>query len=80
MKTSLFKRKADLDSAADSYQKAAACFKVAKDFPQAIQIFTKAAECYTQNGSLYNAAKYVDWISKINYCSQETIFRNSIIF
>jgi hypothetical protein len=58
MKTSLFKRKPDLDSAADSYQKAASCFKIAKDVAQAINCYNKAAEYYTQNGALYNAAKY----------------------
>ena len=57
MKTSLFKRKPDLDSAANSYAQAGASFKIAKDFNQAISYCTKAAECYIQNNALYSAAK-----------------------
>ena len=63
MKTSLFKRKPDLDSAADSYQKAASCYKVAKDINQAIQCYTKAAELFTQNDSGYNAAKQYEQVA-----------------
>jgi hypothetical protein len=57
MKTSLFKRKPDLDSAANSYSLAGTSFKIAKDFNNAIQCCTKSAELYTQNNSSYAAAK-----------------------
>ena len=57
MKTSLFKRKPDLDSAASSFEKAGSCYKIAKDFNKAIECCSKAAEYYTQNNSLYAAAK-----------------------
>lgn len=57
MKTSLFKRKPDLESASSSYAQAGSCFRVAKDFKSAIEYCRKAAECYTQNNSLFNAAK-----------------------
>lgn len=57
MKTSLFKRKPDLDSASNSYAQASSCYKVAKDLNKSIDFARKAAECYIQNNSLYNAAK-----------------------
>lgn len=63
MKTSLFKRKPDLDSAANEYTAAATCFKVAKDIKKAIEYFKKAAECYLQNNSSYNSAKQWEQIS-----------------
>ena len=58
MKTSLFKRKPDLDTAADSYSKAGTCFKTAKELQKAIECFQKSAESYEQNNSLFSAAKY----------------------
>lgn len=58
MKTSLFKRKPDLDTAADAYSKAGTCFKTAKEFQNAIQAFQNAAQCYEQNNSYFSAAKY----------------------
>ena len=57
MKTSLFKRKPDLDSAAGSYSQASSCYKIAKDLNKAIEYAQKSAECYNQHDSLYNAAK-----------------------
>ena len=57
MKTSLFKRKPDLDSAANSYSQAGSCFRVAKDFKQAVESCKKAAECFAQNNALFSAAK-----------------------
>ena len=57
MKTSLFKRKPDLDSAANSYAQAGSCYKIAKDLNKAIEYSQKAAECYKQNDSFFNAAK-----------------------
>lgn len=57
MKTSLFKRKPDLESAANSYSQAGSCFRVAKDFKQAVESCKKAAECFAQNNALFSAAK-----------------------
>ena len=57
MKTSIFKRKPDLDSAANSYSQAGSCFKVAKDLKCAIECCQKAADLYDKNNSGYNAAK-----------------------
>ena len=57
MKTSLFKRKPDLDSAANSYAQASSCYKIAKDLTKSIEYAQKAAEYYKQNDSFYNAAK-----------------------
>jgi hypothetical protein len=57
LKTSLFKRKPDLDSAANSYAQASSCYKIAKDLTKAIDYAQKAAEYYKQNDSFYNAAK-----------------------
>lgn len=58
LKTSLFKRKPDYDAAASYYEQAGSCYKVAKDYNQAIQCFNKSAEYFTQLDSSYNAAKY----------------------
>ncbi|RNA22637.1 gamma-soluble NSF attachment -like [Brachionus plicatilis] len=65
MKTSLFKRKPDLDTAADAYSKAGTCFKTAKDFQNAIQAFQNAAQCYEQNNSFFSAAKQYEQVGII---------------
>ena len=57
LKTSLFKRKPDLDSAANSYAQAGLCYKIIKDYKNAIECCQKSGDCYSQNGSAYNAAK-----------------------
>ncbi|XP_071957481.1 gamma-soluble NSF attachment protein-like [Antedon mediterranea] len=57
MKTSFFKWKPDLDSAAHSFEKAALCFKVAKHFEEAKQTYLRAADCHGQNKALFHAAK-----------------------
>lgn len=57
MKTSLFKRKPDLDSAASSYALAGSCYKIAKDQNKAIECCLKAADYFNQNNSLFNSAK-----------------------
>ena len=69
MKTSLFKRKPDLDSAANSYSQAGSCFKVAKDLKNAIECCQKAADLYDKNNSGYNAAKYF-FLLFIVFCSK----------
>lgn len=53
----MFKRKPDLESASNSYAQAGSCFRVAKDFKQAIDCCLKSADCYVQNNALFSAAK-----------------------
>lgn len=60
MKTSLFKWKPDLDSAASEYTKAATCFRNAKAFAEAKDAFLKAADIYKQMNSIFNAAKMME--------------------
>ena len=57
LKTSLFKRKPDLDSAATSYSQAGLCYKVIKDYANAIDCCQKAGDYFKQNDSFYNAGK-----------------------
>lgn len=57
LKTSFFKWSPDYDSAADRYNKAAVCFKVARSHEKAKDAFKKTAECYESNGQLFHAAK-----------------------
>ena len=57
LKTSFFKWSPDYDSAADRYNKAAVCFKVAKSYEKAIDAFLKAADSYEKNNQLFHAAK-----------------------
>lgn len=57
MKTSLFKRKPDLDSAANSYAQAGSCYRIAKEFKLAILCCQKAAKLYSENNGLFSAAK-----------------------
>lgn len=63
LKTSLFKRKPDYDSAASSYSLAATCYKVAKDLNNGIDCYKKSAECYNNNNSLYHAAKQYEQVA-----------------
>lgn len=57
MKTSLLKWKPDYELAADSYSKAATCFKSAKDLQKAKECLYKAADCYKQARGFFSAAK-----------------------
>jgi len=57
LKTGFFKWSADFDSAADKYQKAAVCFKVARAYDRAQDAFIKTAECHEKNGQLFHAGK-----------------------
>lgn len=63
LKTSLFKRKPDNDSAASQYSQAATCYKVAKELNNSIECYKKSAECYHNNNSLYHAAKQWEQVS-----------------
>ena len=57
LKTSFFKWSPDYDSAADKYQKAAICFKVARSYDRAKEAYIKTAECHEKNGQLFHAGK-----------------------
>jgi tetratricopeptide (TPR) repeat protein len=60
LKTSLLKWRPDYDSAADEYNKAAMCFKNAKDYEQCYVCLQKCADCHKQNRALFHAAKSLD--------------------
>jgi len=62
LETSVLKLKfnPDWDSAADEYNKAAICFKVAKNWSASIEAHKKACEGYANSGSLYHAGKQLD--------------------
>ena len=57
LKTSFFKWSPDYDSAADKYQKAAICFKVARSYDRAKEAYIKTAECHEKHGQLFHAGK-----------------------
>lgn len=57
LKTSFFKWSPDFDSAADKYQKAAVCFKVARSYDRAKEAYVKTAECHEKNNQLFHAGK-----------------------
>lgn len=60
LKTSFMKWKPDYDSAASEYAKAAVAFKNAKQLEQAKEAYLQEAEAYTNNGSLFHAAKALE--------------------
>ena len=57
LKTSFFKWSPDFDSAADKYQKAAVCFRVAQAYDRAKEAYVKTAECHQKNNQLFHAGK-----------------------
>jgi len=61
-KTSLFSRwKADWDTAASEYEKAATCFRVAKAMPRAIDAYVKASEAHSNlDNGYFMAAKHLE--------------------
>ncbi len=67
LKTSLFKRKPDYDSAASAYSLAGTCYKVAKDLNNAIDCYRKSAENHVLNNGLYHAAKWELRLEKIKF-------------
>lgn len=76
LKTSFFKWSPDFDSAADKYQKAAVCFKVAKSYERAKDAYIKAAECHEKSGQLFHAGKSLTEAANISCESknyQETV-------
>ncbi|XP_057370935.1 gamma-soluble NSF attachment protein-like [Daphnia carinata] len=60
LKTSLLKWKPDYELAADSYNKAATCFKTAKELHKAKDCLYKASDCYKQTKAYFSAAKSLD--------------------
>ncbi|EEZ99648.1 gamma-soluble NSF attachment protein [Tribolium castaneum] len=60
LKTSLLKWRPDYESAADDYNKAATCFRNAKNFAQCKECLLKAVDCHKQNRALFSAAKALD--------------------
>ncbi|EFX74438.1 hypothetical protein DAPPUDRAFT_200025 [Daphnia pulex] len=60
LKTSLLKWKPDYELAADSYNKAATCFKTAKELQKAKDCLYKASDCYKQTKAFFSAAKSLD--------------------
>ena len=51
LKTSFLKWKPDFELAADSYERAATCYKTAKDLPKCRDCHYKAVDCYKQTKS-----------------------------
>ncbi|XP_055319589.1 gamma-soluble NSF attachment protein-like [Sitodiplosis mosellana] len=62
MKTGFLKWRPDFDVAADEYQKAATCYRVAKQLGQAKDYLLKASDCYKENRSLFHAARCYEQI------------------
>ncbi|CAG9824876.1 unnamed protein product [Phaedon cochleariae] len=60
LKTSLLKWRPDYENAADEYNKAATCFRIAKSHEQCKDCLLKAVECFKQNKALFYAAKALD--------------------
>jgi len=60
LKTSFLKWKPDFELAADCYEKAATCYKTAKDLPKCRDCHYKAVDCYKQTKSYFSAAKNLD--------------------
>jgi len=57
LKTSLMKWKPDYDSAAAEYDRAAICYKNAKQLDKCLDAYLKASDCHEQNGILFHAAR-----------------------
>lgn len=62
LKTSLLKWRPDYEEAADEYNKAATCFRIAKSLKQCRDCLMKASDCYRQNRNPFYAAKAIDQI------------------
>ncbi|TPP59170.1 Gamma-soluble NSF attachment protein [Fasciola gigantica] len=57
LKTSLFKRTPDYDSAIEYYTKAAVIYRNSRSFPQAADLYAKIAELQMKVGSAFHCAK-----------------------
>ncbi|XP_056639587.1 gamma-soluble NSF attachment protein-like [Diorhabda sublineata] len=60
LKTSLLKWRPDYENAAEEYNKAATCFRIAKSYEQCRDCLLKAVDCYKQNKALFYASKALD--------------------
>lgn len=78
METSFFKLKfsPDWDSAADELNKAATCFKVAKNWEDCKKAHLRASEGYANSGSLFHAAKALDQAMMI--CKEQNNFKEVV--
>uniref|UniRef100_A0A6A7FYK2 Gamma-soluble NSF attachment protein n=1 Tax=Hirondellea gigas TaxID=1518452 RepID=A0A6A7FYK2_9CRUS len=66
LKTGLLKWNPDFDEAADYYNKAAMCYKTARQHQQCVQCFIKASDNYKICKSLFSAAKALEHASVIS--------------
>ncbi|XP_076170002.1 gamma-soluble NSF attachment protein-like [Ptiloglossa arizonensis] len=60
LKTTLLKWRPDFDIAAAEYTIAATCFRIAKSYPQCKNCLMKAADCYKDNKSWFQAAQSIE--------------------
>ncbi|CAH0716331.1 unnamed protein product, partial [Brenthis ino] len=60
LKTSLLKWKPDFDSAADEYNQAAQCYRIARDVKSSKECYLKASEFYKKNRAFFHAAKAIE--------------------
>lgn len=74
METSFLKLKfsPDWDSAADELNKAATCFKVAKNWESCRKAHMRASEAYANSGGLFHAAKQLD--QAVLICKEQNNF------
>ncbi|KAK0181381.1 hypothetical protein PV327_003673 [Microctonus hyperodae] len=62
LKTTLLKWRPDFEVAADEYNQAATCFRVAKSLKPCRDALLKAADCYKENKSWFHAAKSLEQV------------------
>ncbi|XP_011313921.1 gamma-soluble NSF attachment protein [Fopius arisanus] len=62
LKTTLLKWRPDYEVAADEYNQAATCFRIAKSLKQCKEALIKAADCYKENRSWFHAAKSLEQV------------------
>ncbi|KAG8037991.1 hypothetical protein G9C98_006316 [Cotesia typhae] len=62
LKTTLLKWRPDYEVAADEYNQAATCFRIAKSFKQCKEALVKASDCYKENRSWFHAAKSLEQV------------------
>ncbi|XP_068633384.1 gamma-soluble NSF attachment protein-like [Battus philenor] len=60
LKTSLLRWKPDYDSAADEYNQAAQCYRIARDLKSSKDCYIKASEMYKKNHSFFHAGKALE--------------------
>ncbi|CAH2035597.1 unnamed protein product, partial [Iphiclides podalirius] len=60
LKTSFLRWKPDYDSAADEYNQAAQCYRIARDLKSSKECYIKASEMYKKNHSFFHAGKALE--------------------